>query len=178
MLQVMPEVLLEVVEGPASGRQVPLNGPVEIGRDPRAGVVLQDDQTSRHHVRITPIEGGALAEDLGSTNGTFVNGNQIHAPTRMTPGDQLLVGISVIQLRSATQVARQPSAVRPVPPALASPPRQPDFIPGAVAKGGGPPTPELDRLLDIRTKAKARTAPLAIFILVVFVVLIYLATRA
>jgi pSer/pThr/pTyr-binding forkhead associated (FHA) protein len=177
----MPDVTLEIVEGPGSGQQIELTGPIEIGRDQSAGLVLEDDLVSRKHVRVTPAEGGAVAEDLGSSNGTFVNGEEIHAPTRLTPGDHLLVGVTVVELRSAAQVAASPTAVRPRPAALAEPPplatpaRAPDYVPPEV--GSAQPNRTLDALRDTHTKSKAAAAPIAIFILVVFVILIYLATR-
>ena len=62
---------------------------LEVGRDPSAGMVLEDDLVSRHHVRVIPEGGSALVEDLGSLNGTFVNGQEIHAPTRARPGDHV-----------------------------------------------------------------------------------------
>jgi hypothetical protein len=177
----MSGLSLEIVEGPGAGTQVELTGPIEIGREQTAGLVVEDDLVSRRHVRLTPADGGAVAEDLGSRNGTFINGEEIHAPTRLDPGDQLLVGVTVVQLRSAAQVAASPTAVRPRPAALAGPPplatpeRQPDYVPRDVAAGReeGP----LAALVDARTKPKAAAAPIAIFILVVFIVLIYLATR-
>jgi pSer/pThr/pTyr-binding forkhead associated (FHA) protein len=178
----MSDITLEIVEGPGAGQQVELTGPIEIGREQSAGLVLEDDLVSRRHVRVTPAEGGAVAEDLGSSNGTFVNGEEIHAPTRLTPGDHLLVGVTVVELRSAAQVAVSPTAVRPRPAALAEPPplaipeREPDYVPREVASAQ-PPKSALDSLRDTHTKSKAAAAPIAIFILVVFIVLIYLATR-
>ena len=172
----MAELSLEIVEGPGAGRKQALTGPVEIGRDPAADLTLDDEQVSRRHARITPRDNDAVVEDLGSRNGTFVNGNEIHAPARLGPGDHVLVGVSVLELRTAEQVARQASAVRPIPPALATPPRQPDFVDEKVL-AGPKAGHQLDPLLDKRTKGKARMAPLAIFLLVVFVVLIFLATR-
>jgi pSer/pThr/pTyr-binding forkhead associated (FHA) protein len=171
-LQRMSDLTLEVVEGPGAGRQIRLSGPVEVGRDAHAGLVLRDDLASRHHVRISPADGGAVVEDLGSLNGTFVNGNEIHSPTRLSPGDQLLIGVTVLELRSPAQVAERPSAVQPIPPALAVAARRPDYIPKDLLREQ--PSP-LDRLLDTRTKRKAKHAPIAIFVLVVFVVLIFLA---
>jgi hypothetical protein len=86
-------------------------------------------------------------------------------------------------LRTTAELKSQPTAVRPVPPALAVAPRKPDYVPGQVAQGGAPDQaaragiPELDALLDSRTKRKARSAPIGIFILVVFAILIFLALR-
>lgn len=172
----MAEQILEIVEGPGAGKQVPLDGPLEIGRDPDVGLTLDDDLVSRRHARLTPQAGGAVVEDPGSRNGTFVNGNQIHSPTLVTAGDQILVGVTVLELRTTAQVQAQPTAVRAKPPALATPARQPDYVSKDVASGRDRPH-ELDPLLDIYTKAKTKTAVLALFVLVVLVVLIFLATR-
>jgi pSer/pThr/pTyr-binding forkhead associated (FHA) protein len=172
----MADVSLEIVEGPGAGRQVPLDRPVEIGREEGADVVLDDELVSRRHVRVTPEDTAVIVEDLGSLNGSFVNGEEIHARTRMSPGDQLLVGVTMFELRSAKQIAVHPTAVRPKPPGLATPVRAPDYVPPAVAKGALEDQP-LDALFDKYTKGKARLAPLGIFVLVVFVVIVFLATR-
>jgi pSer/pThr/pTyr-binding forkhead associated (FHA) protein len=212
----VPELSLEIVEGAGAGRMVALAGPVTVGRAGDADLVLADELVSRRHAQLTPSGSGAVVEDLGSRNGTFVNGEAVHGPTHLTPGDQLQVGVTLVELRSATQIAERPSAVHRVPPPLAVPPRTPDYlagtdpeeppapapgagrdagaagstgpeVPGPVAPGpatpdpgaagpGGRPRHELDPLLDSRTKGKARTAPLALFVLVALVVIIYLAT--
>jgi pSer/pThr/pTyr-binding forkhead associated (FHA) protein len=173
----MPELFLEIVEGPNAGRRVSLSGPLVIGRAPDAGLVLDDDQVSRHHARVTPQpDGAALVEDLGSTNGTFINHAQLHGPARLQAGDDLLVGVTVIEMRPATEIARQPSAVRPVPAPLAAAQAQPPFVDlpaGAQDEG----LRELERLMDARTKLQARTAPLAIVVLAILVVAIYLGSR-
>lgn len=180
----MAELSLEVVEGPDAGRMIPIRGTVQVGRDPGSDLVLRDDQVSRRHLRIAPTAGGVLVEDVGSRNGTFVNDNLLHAPTVASPGDQILAGLTVIQVRSAEQVARQPSAVRPVPPALAVPPQEPDYVPPDLR---GPPSPQgprveveipdLDPLLDVHTKRRALLAPVAILVLVTLAVLLWLAAR-
>ena len=173
----MSDLLLEVVEGPGAGRQALLAGPLEVGRDPSAGMALEDELVSGHHLRVSPEAEGALVEDLGSLNGTFLNGEQIHAPTRVRPGDHLLVGVTVLELRTADQVRAKPTAVRPVPPALAVGARDPDYVPSDVsAILHATPSP-LDSLLDSRTKAKARTAALALFVLTALAVILFLATR-
>jgi pSer/pThr/pTyr-binding forkhead associated (FHA) protein len=187
----MDRLSLEIVEGADAGRRVELVAPLTVGRTADADLVLADELVSRRHARVGQQGAGAVVEDLGSRNGTFVNGNQIHGPTRLVPGDQLQLGVTLVELRSVTQIAERPSAVQPVPPPLAVPERTPDYLPGqpvadpartpaggAVdgAVGGGAPRHELDSLLDSRTKGKARTAPLALFVLAALVVIVYLAT--
>jgi pSer/pThr/pTyr-binding forkhead associated (FHA) protein len=183
------ELNLEIVEGAGAGRMVALTAPLTVGRGRDADLVLADELVSRRHARVTPGGSGAVVEDLGSRNGTFVNGDLVIGPTRLVPGDQLQLGVTLVELRSARQVAERPSAVHPVPPPLAVPVRAPDYLAGVSDTGGeaGAPAPaaaeparparhELDSLLDSRTKGKARTAPLALFVLVALVVIIYLAT--
>jgi pSer/pThr/pTyr-binding forkhead associated (FHA) protein len=183
----MPEPSLEIVEGTGAGRMVALAGGVTIGRGRDADLVLADELVSRRHARVVPRGSGAVVEDLGSRNGTFLNGDGIHGLTRLEPGDQLQLGVTLVELRSARQIAERPSAVHPVPPPLAVPGRAPDYLAGvadtddgartpAVAEPAPRPRHELDPLLDSRAKAKARTAPLALFVLVALVVIIYLAT--
>ena len=193
----MPELSLEIVEGAGAGRLVAVGAGATLGRGKDADLTLADELVSRRHAKVTPDGSGAVVEDLGSRNGTFVNGEVIHAPTRLGPGDQLQLGVTLVELRSATQIAQRPSAVHPVPPPLAVPERPPDYLAGSAFADGtdpdrrpdagsrrrpGPGGPggrvrhELDPLLDSRTKGKARTAPLALFVLVALVLIIYLAT--
>ena len=211
----MTELSLEIVEGIGAGRMVALGGAVVVGRGRDTDLMLADELVSRHHARVSPHGPAAVVEDLGSRNGTFVNGEAIHGPTRLEPGDQLQLGVTLVELRSARQIAERPSAVHPVPPPLAVPARTPDYLaspdpadagpllppgddpwagPGGDRRGepvadrraaprpsggagpGGRSRHELEPLLDSRTKGKARTAPLALFVLVALVVIIYLAT--
>ncbi len=172
----MADASLEIVEGPDSGRRLPLDRALEIGREGGTDVVLADELVSRRHARVVPEDDGALVEDLGSLNGSFVNGNEIHAPTRLGPGDHLLVGVTLFELRTARQIAVRPTAVRPKPPGLAAPARSPDYIPPEVVRGELDERP-IEALLDKHTKGKAHIAPLGVLVVVVIVVLIFLATR-
>ena len=109
----MADLILEIVEGSEAGRQVPLETVVDIGREPSLPIHLdQDTQVSRRHARITAQGGQAVVEDLGSTNGTYVNDQPIHAPRILNPGDNVRIGLTVIQLRSAQQVQARASAVQ------------------------------------------------------------------
>jgi predicted component of type VI protein secretion system len=111
----MADLILEIVEGDEAGRQVAVTGPIEIGRDASADVSLGDEQASRRHARVSGQGDGALVEDLGSTNGTYVNGQPIEGPRAVRPGDQIRVGLTVLELRTAQDVQSQPSAVQAVP---------------------------------------------------------------
>lgn len=111
----MPELILEIVEGDEAGRQAALTGPIEIGRDASSTLALQDEQMSRRHARVSAQGDLAIVEDLGSTNGTYVNEQPIEGPRELRAGDRIRVGLTVLELRTAQEVERQPSAVQPVP---------------------------------------------------------------
>ena len=169
---------MEIVEGMRAGRRLNVARPIEIGRDPAADLVLDDELVSGRHARISPSGSGVLVEDLDSRNGTFVNGVRVCGPTAVNAGDQVVVGVSVLELRTAQQVAARPSAVHPVPAALATPQRRPDYVtPVMHAEPRDEREHALTPLLDVHTKRMARTAPLAVFVLVALVVIIFLATR-
>ena len=171
--------LVEVVEGPRAGRQVALDRPLIVGREAAADLVIDDPQVSRRHARLTPTDYGAGVEDLGSRNGTFVNGAQIHVGVGAQPGDVIAMGTAALEVRAAAELAERPSAVRPIPPALAAAAREPDYLqPVAPARAEHRGAEErLASFFDARTKAQARLAPVAIFLLVALVVIVYLATR-
>ncbi len=112
----MTPLLLEIVEGFGAGTQAPVDAVLEVGRDPNAGMALLDPQVSRKHFRLTAREGGAVLEDLGSTNGTFVNDRRVTATRALVTGDTVRVGTTVMALRSPQELAAVPSAAVPVPP--------------------------------------------------------------
>jgi DNA-binding winged helix-turn-helix (wHTH) protein len=69
------------------------------GRDAECSLVIDGTTVSRRHARITVARGAAKIEDLGSTNGTHVNGARITGPTRLTPADKFALGSEVLQVR-------------------------------------------------------------------------------
>jgi predicted component of type VI protein secretion system len=114
----MADLLLEIVEGPGAGKQIPLDHVVDVGREPSLPLHLDEDtQVSRRHARFSAVGGGVAVEDLGSTNGTYVNEQPINSPRTLNPGDKVRVGLTVLELRTRQQVAARPSAVQ-VRPAL------------------------------------------------------------
>lgn len=171
----MAPLNLEVVEGPNAGLQLPVDRPLLLGREETADVHLDDPRVSRRHARLTPSGDGASIEDLGSANGTFVNHAQVHASAPVSPGDELLLGTSVLTLRTSQQVQAQPSAVRAVPPSLRVSQRKPDYVQAAAGQLPLRPTgpPQLTRLLDVRVRAQARLAPVAMLALIAVALVIY-----
>jgi pSer/pThr/pTyr-binding forkhead associated (FHA) protein len=93
-------VRLVVLDGPDSGREFPLAGAfaIAIGRAEEAGIVIDDDQVSRRHALVTVFDDGARIDDLGSTNGTWVNGARIAVPHPLLEGDELRVGGTRLRL--------------------------------------------------------------------------------
>ena len=90
---------LVVTEGPLSGTSLPLRSQgTLIGRSPECALVLDDDYASGRHARIFEEEGRWLVEDLGSTNGTFVDNRRITAPTPLELGTTLRIGRTVVEL--------------------------------------------------------------------------------
>lgn len=67
--------------------------PLSVGRGPGNDVALQEDEfASTRHARIEPRHDGVWVDDIGSTNGTFVNGIRVTRPRRLAPGDVIRVG--------------------------------------------------------------------------------------
>ena len=79
--------------GPAPGRTHPLEKSViSIGRDAGSEVFVNDVEVSRQHVRVTEQAGNYILEDLGSTNGTFVNGQRVVGQRILQAGDTITLG--------------------------------------------------------------------------------------
>jgi predicted component of type VI protein secretion system len=101
---------LEVVAGRAIGMSVLLDDELLIGRHADgAGRLADDEEISRSHARISIDGSGFCAiEDLGSTNGTFVNGLRISGPQTLAVGDTLEVGGTTLVVREVPEPTRGP----------------------------------------------------------------------
>ena len=82
---------MEVVKG-AKTKEICLRLPSVIGRGGEARVKLPASTVSRHHCELYAYEGQLVVRDLGSSNGTIVNGHKIEGPTFLTPEDELTIG--------------------------------------------------------------------------------------
>jgi hypothetical protein len=84
--------MLLMVEGPWPGKRIFVEQPaLLLGRDDECDVVIAERQVSRHHARIR-LEGERyVLEDLGSKNGTFVNGQELHDPHPLKDGDEIQI---------------------------------------------------------------------------------------
>lgn len=92
---------LVVTEGPLTGRTIDLGGqPLLIGRAQDAGLVLEDDYASGRHARLFPQGSRWFLEDLGSTNGTFVQGNQLTRTMPIDLGTAVRIGKTVMELKA------------------------------------------------------------------------------
>lgn len=91
---------LVVTAGSLVGTTLSLGqAPVLIGRSPECTLVLTDDFASGRHARLIPTPSGWSVEDLGSTNGTLLNGAPLGGPTPVSTGAALKIGRTVIELR-------------------------------------------------------------------------------
>ncbi len=100
---------LRFISGKYQGGEFPIRMEREIviGRSSELDMVLVEDMVSRKHAKIAAMQGQVVIQDLGSTNGTFVNGEKIKK-VRLKEGDRILIGTSIIKMvsvDSATEVS-------------------------------------------------------------------------
>ncbi len=72
-----------------------------VGRQSTNDIIVNDEQVSRKHAQIELLSGGAVVTDLGSSNGTYVNGARITSPVTLQPGDNLQVGTTILKFLGA-----------------------------------------------------------------------------
>jgi DNA-binding winged helix-turn-helix (wHTH) protein len=100
-------------------RRIPLvAGENVLGRDPEANVCLEHSTVSRRHARLMVHESGALLEDLGSKNGTTLNGERLTKPTTLRNGDRFFCGqllVAYVESSAAVPTATQVNAIDGAP---------------------------------------------------------------
>lgn len=90
--------VLKVVEPPEHrGTTYPVVDEMTIGRAPACAVPIKDDFASQLHARVFRRDGDVFCEDLGSTNGTFLNKKPVHGPNKLAKGDRIQIGNTVLE---------------------------------------------------------------------------------
>lgn len=94
-----PRSLL-VTEADGAARTYPMaQEPISIGRAEGCQVVLADTYASQMHARLFPKDGSWFVEDLGSTNGTYLNRAKVTAPSEVGTGDEIRIGKTTLEVR-------------------------------------------------------------------------------
>ncbi len=111
--------------GPLAGQRLELERELTVGRSD-CDVTLDDPEVSRRHLVLRPVGADLHVEDLGSTNGTLVNGHRIADTVSVVDGSVIRVGASelIVEITTPAQApaATMPKAVVPTPATLAGAP--------------------------------------------------------
>ncbi len=105
---------LRILSGPGAGAAAPVvGGSATIGREPECDLQVLDSEVSRRHAKITVRDGVATIDDLGSSNGTYVNGERTLTSYKLAPEDRIQIGEATLQLTSPIFAGE---AARTLPP--------------------------------------------------------------
>jgi hypothetical protein len=130
-----PQASLVVRQGTQVGTTFPITGDEAIlGREEGIDVSVRDPEVSRRHARVFWEGGNYYVEDLGSTNGTFLNGALVTSAQPLRSGDTIGVGQTVLVFQAEAEPAPERPAARAAYPS--SPPAATERAP-AVERGGG-----------------------------------------
>ncbi|MEY2403368.1 MAG: hypothetical protein QOD38_919 [Acidimicrobiaceae bacterium] len=94
-----PTELVAVEPADQAGRRYPLGDEITVGRAAGCQVTVDDTYVSQLHARVFTRDGQLFVEDLGSTNGTYLNRVKVAGPMVMQKGDRLQVGNTVLEVR-------------------------------------------------------------------------------
>jgi serine/threonine-protein kinase len=146
---------LKVTAGNATGTKIEVSDELVLGRHAEGEGRLGDDvEISRQHARLARAGAGFVVEDLGSTNGTFLNGRRIEAPELLSVGDEIELGGTrmIVQVSATTP----PATPAPPPPGHDTPPSTPAPAP---TEEGAPPTEAAPPAPDTAAPALDTAAP-------------------
>ena len=90
---------LTVIEGPLKGKSYGLGEELTIGRAEKCHIVVDDTYVSQVHARFYANGDSYFVEDLGSTNGTYLNRRRITSPAELSRGDRVKIGKTVLEMR-------------------------------------------------------------------------------
>lgn len=133
--------LLVITEGPNQGRTYPLyEVSCTLGRSADNTMVFDSSRISRHHAQIRLLPSGAIVEDLDSTNGTWLNGEQLTEPRLLSPGDQIRLA-DYVTLAYFVEAGGHDATV--IEGALGPLPQAMDDVGPPVYSSDGPPHPAM-----------------------------------
>jgi ABC transport system ATP-binding/permease protein len=138
---------LRVVSGPNAGQTVDVDQELVIGRED-TDLAIDDDEMSRRHAVVRRHANRLQVEDLGSTNGTFVDGTRIDEPTLLGGGAEIKVGTTVLVVEGVLPVSESTGDIVA--------PRNATRVSAAIPEGAAPPPPSATPIT-----ATARPAPAA-----------------
>jgi FHA domain len=142
---------LRFTAGPLAGSRVEVTSALVLGRR-AADLVIEDPQVSRRHASVRPAGDALEVEDLGSLNGTWVNGTRIAGPTRLVPGDRVRVGDATFEVEGSSAPAPVEEAPAPAPPTQASPEPVPEPAPEPARPFDPPPQRQPRRRPGVATR--------------------------
>lgn len=144
----MPAQAFQLImrSGPTPGKVFELNKPeLTIGRDMNNDIVINDPEVSRKHARIALQAGSYVIEDMGSTNGTAVNGMRLMGPHALRPGESINLGENIIVSFDVAYDVNATLVSTPIPAPVYAPYVQPPVAqqpaPQPVYSGQVPPGP-------------------------------------
>jgi pSer/pThr/pTyr-binding forkhead associated (FHA) protein len=94
----VPQLIL-IEPADQKGRSYPIGNEATLGRAAGCQITVDDNFVSQLHARVFARDGRYLVEDLGSTNGTYLNRQKVAGPMVISPGDRLQVGNTVLEMR-------------------------------------------------------------------------------
>lgn len=145
--------------GPTPGAAFTLEGDqITVGRDSTNEIVINDAEISRRHARLTFQGGKYILEDLGSTNGTFVNGQRLAGPRVLKAGEVVSFGEQIVLVYEAStfdpaatvaspRAAAVPSISRPVAPPPPPPAEYAGSVPASPVSAPAPARTNLTPIL-------------------------------
>jgi hypothetical protein len=138
-------ITLKVTSGPSTGHSLELEAELVLGRE-HAGLTIPDPEISRRHAVLRPVEGGVEVEDLGSMNGTFVDGERIRGVTTLTSPAVVRVGTSkiLVEVPIAVGESTKPSPIPDIPGPDVTAPRAIPSEPPTRPPAAPPPIDEPD----------------------------------
>jgi hypothetical protein len=155
-----------IEQSPSQGAEHAVEQGTTIGRE-GCDITLGDPDVSRRHAEIQISNGDIVINDLGSTNGTFVNGERIDQPRPLRDGDEVRIGAVVWRLRAPAGATRLAGTVDPADVAAATPSQATTVRPAAAPAPEPPPTEQqpvvaaAEPATEPATPAPAAAAPAA-----------------